>query len=268
VIRDAGGVGHDLREAAQRIAERGIALGHPLHVLAATPSTNDEAHHGAKRGAPHGAAWLAEHQTEGRGRRGRAWLCPAGEGLLFSVLLRVDCAPQRLPLLALLAGLAVRDGVAEVAPSAPLAIKWPNDVWSGGRKLAGVLVEAITVGSRVDAVIVGIGINVHTRLFPDEIADRATSVALAAEGVGVDRATLLAAVLASFDRDMHVVLARGLGLVRARLEAADALRGKRVQSDSGEAGVASGIDDDGRLLVQRDDGVLARWTAGEVHITL
>jgi len=115
---------------------------------------------------------------------------------------------------------------------------------------------------------VGIGINVHTRIFPDEIAERATSVAVAAKGVPLERASLLAAVLASYDRDLHVVLSRGLGLVRARLEAADALRGKRVKSDSGDQGVASGIDDDGCLVVRRDDGSLARWAAGEVHLGL
>jgi BirA family biotin operon repressor/biotin-[acetyl-CoA-carboxylase] ligase len=260
-------IGPDLRSAERSIDERGGALGRPLHVLFETTSTNDEAHSGARRGAPHGATWVAERQTAGRGRRGRSWVSPVGEGLLFSTLLRVDCSPTRLPLLALLAGLAVRDGVRELAPSAPLAIKWPNDVLCDGRKVAGVLVEAITVGARVEAVIVGVGINVHTRGFPDEIADRATSVALAAPGVPLDRASLLAAVLASFDRDLHVVLSRGLGLLRARLEEADALRGRRIRNDGGGEGVASGIDDDGRLLVSQDDGTLARWTAGEVHIT-
>jgi BirA family biotin operon repressor/biotin-[acetyl-CoA-carboxylase] ligase len=264
------GIGPDLAEAARRIEERGICLGRPLHLLAETTSTNDEAHEGARRGAAHGTTWLAEKQTAGRGRRGRTWMSSSGEGLLFSVLLRVDCPPQRLPLLSLLAGLAVRDGVREMAPAAPLAIKWPNDVLSGDRKLAGILVEAITVGTRVDAAILGVGVNVHTRVFPDDIADRATSVALVAGagGAPLDRASLLAAILASFDRDLHVVLARGLGLVRARLESADALRGRRVLSDSGDEGVASGIDDEGRLLVRRDDGSVARWTAGEVHLRM
>jgi biotin-(acetyl-CoA carboxylase) ligase len=81
-----------------------------------------------------------------------------------------------------------------------------------------------------------------------------------------DRATILADVLAQLDRDLHIVVGRGLSLVRARLEAGDALKGSRVRSESGDEGVASGIDDEGRLLVRRDDGVLARWSAGEVHL--
>jgi BirA family biotin operon repressor/biotin-[acetyl-CoA-carboxylase] ligase len=236
-----------------------------MHLLASTTSTNDEAKHAAKQGAPSGATWVAEEQTAGRGRQGRIWLSPRGENLLFSVLVRVSCPPSRLPPIALLAGLAVRDAVATAAPATEPKIKWPNDVLVGGKKLAGILVEAVTAGSRVLAVVIGVGINVHTRDFPEELADRATSVARVSRQPA-DRATLLADVLACLDRDLHVVVGRGLGLLRARLEAADALRGLRVGNDAGDEGVASGIDDDGRLLVRRGDGVLGHWSAGEVRL--
>jgi BirA family biotin operon repressor/biotin-[acetyl-CoA-carboxylase] ligase len=260
------GVGRDLEGAPDLVAARGAALGRPMHLLATTTSTSDEAKRGAKEGAPHGATWVAEQQTAGRGRQGRTWESPRGENLLFSTLARLRCAPARLPPVALAVGLAVRDAVAAIAPAAGPVIKWPNDVLVGGRKIAGVLVEAITVGSRVEAVVIGVGLNVHTRDFPPEIAERATSLALAAPGVALDRAALLADVLARIDTDLHVVVARGLGLLHARLQAADALRGKRVRSDTGDEGVAAGIDDDGRLLVRRDDAVIARWSAGEVHL--
>jgi len=242
-----------------------VSLGSPLHRLATTPSTNDEAKRGARAGAPHGATWVAEEQTEGRGRQGRSWVSPRGENLLFSVLLRVDCVPSRLPLVAIVAGLAVRDAVARAAPRADVRIKWPNDVLVGTKKVAGILVEAITVGRRVEAVVVGAGVNVHTRVFPEEIEERATSVSLVS-GEPPDRDALLGDILEGIDHDLHVVLARGLGVVRARVDAADALRGRRVRNDSGDAGVASGIDDEGRLLVRRDDGVLTRWSAGEVPL--
>lgn len=242
-----------------------MSLGSPLHRLATTPSTNDEAKRGARAGAPHGATWVAEEQTAGRGRQGRTWVSPRGENLLFSVLLRVDCVPSRVPLVAIVAGLAVRDAVARAAPRADVRIKWPNDVLVGPKKVAGVLVEAITVGRRIEAVVVGVGVNVHTRMFPEELAERATSVSLVASEPP-DRDVILERILEGIDHDLHVVLARGLGMVRARLDGADALRGKRVRNDSGDAGVASGIDDEGRLTVRRDDGVLTRWSAGEVHL--
>jgi BirA family biotin operon repressor/biotin-[acetyl-CoA-carboxylase] ligase len=267
--RPPRGVHADLARAAELVAAHGGALGKPMTLLATTESTNDLAKEGAREGAPHGATWVAEQQTAGRGRRGNAWLSPPGENLLFSVLVRIPCPPSRIPPVALVAGLAVRDAVAAAVPAASFGIKWPNDVLVDDRKVAGILVEAITVGSRVDAVIVGVGINVHTRTFPEAIADRATSVALAQASsmasAPPDRAVILAAVLANLDRDVHVVVGRGLGLLRDRLERSDALRGRRIRNDSGEEGEAAGIDDDGRLLVRRDDGVLARWNAGEVH---
>ncbi len=261
------GVAPDLEAAAELIAARGSQLGRKLHLLPTSPSTNDEARHGAKGGAAHGTTWVAEVQTDGRGRQGRTWTSAAGESLLFSVLLRLDLAPSKIPRIPLVAGLAVRDAVARAAPSAVVTIKWPNDVLVGGRKVAGVLVEAVTSGSRVEAVVVGIGINVHSRIFPPELDGRATSVALAsAPGVQPDRATLLADVLESLDRDVHHVGGRGLGLVRARLEAADSLAGKAVRSDGGDEGTACGIDDDGRLLVRLASGTLVRWSSGEVHL--
>jgi BirA family biotin operon repressor/biotin-[acetyl-CoA-carboxylase] ligase len=255
----------DLLRAPALVAERGCELGKPMQVLGFTSSTNDLARRAAKEGAPHGAAWVAEQQSAGRGRQGRAWESSFGENLLFSVLLRVACPPSRLPPLALAAGLAVRDAVSRAAPGADVRIKWPNDVLVGGRKLAGILVEAITMGSRVEAVVVGVGINVLSRSFPEDLEGRATSVALVATDPP-DRAALLADVLATLDADAHIVVGRGLGLLRPRLEAADGLRGLRVRSDDGDQGIASGIDDEGRLLVKRDDGVLTRWNAGEVHL--
>jgi len=260
-------LGDDLDRAPGLVEARGSVLGRPLFRLATATSTNDEAQRAAKAGAPHGATWVAERQTAGRGRRGRIWVSPAGEGLLFSTLVRLPCAPAQLPPLALVAGLAVRDAVARAAPRVPVSIKWPNDIVAGDRKVAGILVEASTVGSRVEAVVVGIGINVHTRSFPHDIAGRATSVALlGAGGPPPDRAELLADVLGALDRDLHVFAGHGLGLLRARLEAADALRGRRVRCESGTEGVAGGIDEYGRLIVRDDRGNFERWVAGEANL--
>jgi BirA family biotin operon repressor/biotin-[acetyl-CoA-carboxylase] ligase len=259
-------IGHDLRDLSARVAARGCVLGRPLFVLETVGSTNDEAKRAAKSGGPHGATWVAERQTAGRGRQGRSWRSEPGEALLFSVLVRAACEPSRLPLVALVTGLAVRDAVARAAPHAEVRIKWPNDVLVDGRKVAGVLVEALTSGARVDAVIVGVGINVHARRFPDELEASATSVALASPGSPPERAEILVDVLEALDRDLYVVLARGLGVVHDRLEAADALRGRRVRSDAGEEGIASGTDDEGRLCVRRADGAIVRWHAGEVHL--
>jgi BirA family biotin operon repressor/biotin-[acetyl-CoA-carboxylase] ligase len=253
----------DLARAAEAIGARGGALGVPLHVLDETTSTNDEAKRAAKLGAPHGSTWVAEAQSAGRGRQGRPWISPRGENLLFSVLARVTCPPARLPQLALVAGLAVQHAAEKALGAAP-KIKWPNDVVVDDKKLAGVLVESILSGSRVEAVVIGVGLNVHTRDFPPEIAERATSLALLGARAP-DRAEILADALAALDRDLELVAARGLGLVHARLAALDALNGRDVRGERGE-GRAEGIDVEGRLVVRGADGVVQRWNAGEVHL--
>jgi len=280
----------DLARAAEVIASRGCALGVPLVIAEETASTNDDAKRGAREGAPHGAVWLAESQTSGRGRQGRVWLSPRGENLLFSVLLRLRCAPARVPPVSLACGLAVRDAVARaLGPSADgdVVVKWPNDVLVRSprdgvlRKVAGVLVESALSGTKVEYVVVGIGINVLTRALPEEVAGIATSIALErdARGCGgagssgeLDRAEILADVLAQLDRDAGHVAHKGLGLVHARLTRHDALAGKQVESvaeDGGAGelrGVASGIDLDGRLVVRAADGTITRVASGEMRL--
>lgn len=255
----------DLEGLEDRVAAKGGRLGRPLAILETTTSTNDEAKKGAREGAPHGAVWMAESQTAGRGRQGRVWISPRGENLLFSVLLRIRCAPSRVPPLALVCGLAVRDAVARaIGDDARVRVKWPNDVLVGSKKVAGILVESQIAGGKVDSIVAGIGINVHTRSFPDELADIATSVSLETDRTP-DRAALLADVLAGLDHDIEHVAHKGLGLVHARLVKHDALRGAEVEGDD-LAGVAEGIDTDGKLLVRRRSGTLARVASGEVRV--
>lgn len=267
---------HDLRDLEDRVRARGLSLGTNLHVDDEVESTSDSAKQAAREGAPHGSLWIAESQTRGRGRQGRAWQSPPGENLLFSVLLRTTCPVARLPELSLVAGLAVRDAVAralgeterDVAEPPKALVKWPNDVLVSGKKISGVLVESTLSGNKVEALVVGIGINVHTRDFPDDIAERATSLSLAGTGLRPpDRAEVLLDVLSGLERDVSLVAARGLGLVHARLTRADALFGKPVASE-GTSGVGAGIDLEGRLLVRGDDGVIRKLVSGEVHLGL
>jgi BirA family biotin operon repressor/biotin-[acetyl-CoA-carboxylase] ligase len=262
------GVAPDLADAAELVRTRGGALGQPLHLAVETGSTNDDAKAGAKSGAPHGAVWVAETQTEGRGRLGRSWISPPGENLLFSVLLRVACPPMRVPPIALVAGLAVRDAVARSVGDERVRVKWPNDVVVLGpdqsfRKIAGVLVESAVAGSKVDHVVVGIGVNVHTRSFPPELDAIATSIARESSSVA-SRAELLADILAALDHDVEHVAHRGLGMVHGRLSRVDVLSGRRVTVED-TSGIARGIDGDGRLVVERDDGSIVRLVSGEVR---
>ncbi|WP_320673181.1 biotin--[acetyl-CoA-carboxylase] ligase [Patulibacter defluvii] len=219
-------------------------------------STNDEARRLAGEGAPHGTVVTADHQSDGRGRQGRAWVVPPGQALTASIVVR-DAGPL-LPLAAAIA-------VAETAgPEA--RIKWPNDVLLpvGGdlRKVAGILAE----GRPAEGwAVVGIGLNVAVELdaLPPEVA--ATAATLGRSPAERD------AVLDELTRQLDAALALDAATLLERWSARDALRGSTVRwetpggGDHGE-GVAEGIGEDGRLLIRLADGDVRRLDAGDVHL--
>jgi BirA family transcriptional regulator, biotin operon repressor / biotin---[acetyl-CoA-carboxylase] ligase len=210
-----------------------------------TDSTNERAKELAVAGAPHGTLVTADEQTAGRGRQGREWTAPPRSAVLMSLVLRE--LDERLPLTA---AVAVCDALPVDA-----AIKWPNDVWIDGRKVAGILVEG---RPQEGWAVLGIGLNVGTERFPDDLADTATSLRLA--GLRRSPEEVLRDVLSSLDVWLGAPPARVLTAWRSR----DALKGERVRWSDGE-GVAGGIDDSGALVVQTSAGAVT-LDAGEVHL--
>ncbi|HZD71770.1 MAG TPA: biotin--[acetyl-CoA-carboxylase] ligase, partial [Actinomycetes bacterium] len=158
----------------------------PLETTERLPTTMARAAELARAGAPDGATVVAEEQTAGRGRLGRAWVAPRGTSLLVSVVLRPPLPSAQAWLVASLAGVALadaaRDVMARAGSHATVGLKWPNDLLLDGRKAAGMLAEAGAGGGRPPWVVLGMGVNVCQAVtdFPDELADRVTSVALAA----------------------------------------------------------------------------------------
>src|SRR5690606_523786 len=138
-------------------------------------STSDVAMALAGAGAPHGTVVIARAQRQGRGRLGRRWYSPPGERLYLSLLLRPALPAAAIPPITLAAGVAVAEAAAELG-AAP-RLKWPNDVLTAGGKLAGVLTETTSRGDRVEAAVVGVGVNVRTAEFPPELRGVATSLA-------------------------------------------------------------------------------------------
>jgi BirA family biotin operon repressor/biotin-[acetyl-CoA-carboxylase] ligase len=244
----------------------GASIGRPLEVVDVTGSTNDDAKQAAGGGAPHGATFIADAQRAGRGRGGHTWHSPPGENLYMSVVLRPRLQADRVPPITLAVGALVARVVERVVgeSAGPIGVKWPNDifVFAGGRKLGGILVEGRLRGAEVAHVVVGLGLNVRTAVFPPEIADRATSL----QRLGcksLERSVIAAALLAEIGAGLSVFEAEGLEPFLRELSARDVLRGTRVDV-SGERGVAEGIDKDGRLLIRREDGSLCRVASGEV----
>lgn len=224
-----------------------------LEVVDESPSTNASVAERARAGEPAGLVVVAEHQSAGRGRLGRTWVTPPRTALTVSLLVAPDAVPvARWPWLPLLTGLAVLDTV-RATTGLTVSLKWPNDVLVADRKLAGILTERIERRGGAVAVV-GVGLNVSSRR-ADLPVPTATSLAL--EGrADVDRGDLLVSLLESFTGWYDGwVAAEGLGLREPYLNACSTMgRDVRVDLPDGQSvrGVARGVDEAGRLLV--DDG--------------
>jgi BirA family biotin operon repressor/biotin-[acetyl-CoA-carboxylase] ligase len=220
--------------------------GAPVVLLRASiPSTQDEVHRLAAAGAPSGAVVLADAQSAGRGRLGRAWHSPAGGGVWLSLLLRPGGRPQG-GALAVRAGLAALAAVAEVAPGVALRLKWPNDLVLAGRKAGGVLCEARWNAAGVTWVAVGVGVNVAGPVDP-RVRERAAALAEAAPGVS--RVALVGALVPRLRaiEPLPPLLGEAERHTFLRLEWPDAAAGETVD-----------LEPDGALLVRTADGTLDR----------
>jgi BirA family biotin operon repressor/biotin-[acetyl-CoA-carboxylase] ligase len=232
-------------------------------------STNDIALKRAGLGAAHGTVILADAQLAGRGRQGRGWFSPPGAGVYLSAIVRQESWAGALSLVTLAAGVAVARGLS-VASGLELELKWPNDVVIGRpwRKIAGILSESASTGPRIDAVVIGIGINVRVSAFPPEIADRAT--ALERESYRpVDVSKCIVEVLAALS-NVTEQLAAGdrAGIVEAWRHLARPGLGRapvRWSDENGtRRGLATDVDETGALLVAVGDQV-ERVVTGEVQ---
>ena len=231
--------------------------------LAECGSTNDEAARLARMGAKHGTVVIADAQKSGRGRDGRLWASPPG-GLYLSAVLRPPLPLVDVPPMTLAIGIGVCDAARTAGAAAVL--KWPNDVLVGGRKLAGVLVEAQSQGNRLDAVIVGIGVNLDGAL-PDDLAERAVSLA-EASGHSVDRSAFVASLLGSVERWVDRYIASGLEAIIPAWQdrMAVGLSARATIDGAPLVGAVAGLDHDGSLLLRDDDGNLHRVRSGDVEV--
>ncbi|HEY2732240.1 MAG TPA: biotin--[acetyl-CoA-carboxylase] ligase [Polyangia bacterium] len=250
---------------AARLGTRWLGRAYEWHASCA--STNDLAASRARTGAPEGLVVATEEQTAGRGRLGRAWHSPAGANLYLSILLRPARPAAQIPPLTLLAGAAVARALARLGLAPRL--KWPNDVQlvvaGAARKVAGLLTEMSSEGARVGHVVVGLGLNVNAAVFPTELAERATSLRLAA-GRAFDRAAVLATVLEAFEPLYDAYCARGAAVASEAWQPFASL-GERCRVSAPGApleGVALGIDADGALRLRDDAGRIHRVLSGEI----
>ena len=249
---------------AVRRALSGGTIGSRILLYPSLDSTMDEAGRLAGGGCPEGLVVVTEQQTAGRGRFGRSWISGPGESLLLSIVLRPTA--EQLPQANMAATLAVAR-TADRHVDGRVTIKWPNDVRIGGRKVAGILIEADSQAGRIASAVVGIGINVSvdTAGHP-EIAGTATSL-VEETGAPVERTAVLIDLLRQLD-ELYSHVRSGGSLTDEWSSQLDTL-GLEIEVRRGSellAGVARAVDDQGNLLLERPDGSTLTVVGGEVTL--
>jgi BirA family biotin operon repressor/biotin-[acetyl-CoA-carboxylase] ligase len=232
-------------------------------------STNVEAKVLAQKGAPEGTVVVAEAQTAGRGRLGRRWTSPAGKGLLFSVLLRPPLPMSEAHLLTVVAAAAAAEAI-EKHIGGPVAIKWPNDLFIGDRKVGGILMEVSGEQDEVDWVVLGMGLNVNTEFSELPVALRRTATSLKiVTGEPCDRSEVLASLLLSLESHYKTAARGGFDRALTAFRERDYLRSRTVSVETRQGpvvGEAAGIDERGALLVELPQRRIRSFHSGDVTL--
>ena len=240
--------------------------GKTVHFAREIDSTNLWIKRLAKEGAPEGTLALAEFQSAGRGRLGRSWEVPEGTSVMMSILLRPKFEPQYAPTLTLVMGTAVAKAVKSLGFD--VSIKWPNDVVVSHKKICGILTEMGVRDGKIDYAVIGVGINVNIKEFPEEMADKATSLYMES-GKEFDRSQIPGLVMEAFEEYYEKFAATcDLSGLKEEYESilANYNQPVRVLAKEPYEGVARGITDGGELLVEKTDGTIVAVSAGEVSV--
>lgn len=231
-------------------------------------STNTKVMQMAREGATEGTVVTAEKQTAGKGRRGRIWESPAGTNIYMSVLLRPNIEANKAPMLTLVMAYSIGKVLKEKGYES-VQIKWPNDLILSGKKICGILTETELDGMDIGHVVVGVGVNVNEKEFPEELAGKATSLYLEGGSI-LNRKLLIEEILERFSKDYkHFLEEENLMFLKDEYNKMLVNSGKEVRVlDPGKeyTAFALGINETGELLVEKADGTMEAVYAGEVSV--
>jgi BirA family biotin operon repressor/biotin-[acetyl-CoA-carboxylase] ligase len=243
-------------------------IGNRIYHFDTVTSSSDEADRFAKRGEPEGAVIIAEEQTAGRGRMGRTWHSTSGKGVYLSVILRPSLSPTRIPFLTLCAAISVTDAI-RGCTGLKAFVKWPNDVLISDKKVSGILSELSTEADRINYAIVGVGINANNLREDFPAGLNATSLKIET-GRSISRLELTRLFLRILDENYALLLRGDYSELIEQWLRVSATIGRRVRIETTTGrfreGVATGLDDDGCLLLRLDSGMTQRITGGDVYI--
>jgi BirA family transcriptional regulator, biotin operon repressor / biotin---[acetyl-CoA-carboxylase] ligase len=232
-------------------------LGRNVYYQETVTSTQKIAHKLSYEGSPEGTIVVAEEQTAGRGRLDRSWFSPKHTGIWMSVILRPEIPPAKAPQLTLLTAVAIVQAIQNVTGLVP-EIKWPNDILLNGKKTVGILTEMQAEADRINAVIVGIGVNVNHEKehFPEELRQTATSLSIE-KGEKINRSELIQEILLKLENLYEQFLKHGFGVIKLLWESYAVSIGKQIRARTLTGtieGKALGITEDGVLMIEDIEG--------------
>ena len=226
-------------------------------------STMDEAFRLGMEGKPEGTIVIAESQSKGRGRLGRAWSSPKGKGIYASLIVRPKFSPTEMSRLTLMSAVALMEAIEKVS-DVKVQIKWPNDLLIKGKKLAGILTESRAEVEQIKFVVIGIGINVNNT--QAQLIENATSLRMETHTT-ISRIELTQEILRAFERWYNILMRQGFDFVlKAWKERSQTLnKWIRISDQTGIVeGEAVDLDKDGGLLIRQESGVVVKKMAGDV----
>jgi BirA family biotin operon repressor/biotin-[acetyl-CoA-carboxylase] ligase len=242
--------------------------GQELHYFETIDSTNTKAKQLADNGASHGTLVVANTQSSGKGRRGRAWESPQNTGIFMTLVLKPDMNPSKASMLTLVMALAAAKACNEIT-KASCYIKWPNDIVLNQKKICGILTEMSAEMDYINHIVIGIGINANMDAFPEEISEKATSMKIE-NGEKIKRAELINKIMIHFEEEYEVFMK--LQSLDAQVDSYNCFmvnqnREVVIMEPSKEfTGIARGINEKGELIVESEDGHMEEIYAGEVSV--
>ncbi|TSI09058.1 biotin--[acetyl-CoA-carboxylase] ligase [Lysinibacillus sp. BW-2-10] len=246
-------------------------FGQRIHYLEECTSTQIIAHELAKDGAQDGTLVIAETQTNGKGRMARPWESTKGKGIWMTVIIRPNVPPSQAPQFTLVAAVAIVNAIKSLYKNFTPTIKWPNDILINGRKCTGILTEMLAEMDRVEALLIGIGINANQQLedFPESLQSIATSLSIE-EQEPINRAQLVATILSYLENYTNVYLSEGFLPIKALWEESSGTIGKRIKATTLREvieGTAIGITESGVLEIQLDNGEIKGVYSADIELT-
>ncbi|MDN7244034.1 biotin--[acetyl-CoA-carboxylase] ligase [Planococcus shenhongbingii] len=245
-------------------------LGRSIHYIESCPSTQIIAHQLAQENTSDGTVVMTEEQTAGRGRMARRWHSAANKGIWMSVILRPDVVPQKAPQFTLVAAVAVVRAIEQVTGLKP-EIKWPNDILLNGKKCTGILTELQSDADGIQALIIGIGLNVNQVAddFDPEVQNIATSLKMES-GKEIDRKELVSSMLQFLEQYTDLYIEEGFGILKLLWESYSSTIGHPVRARMAKEtleGIAESITDEGVLQLRTADGKLHGIYSADIEMT-